>query len=176
MRLVLMMVLAAALTACATSGRWSQDVSEAHLTALENLQGDALRQEAERVLAGQPSVLAPGHYVLYAFAEAALSSSDPQLRERGMVALLTAALPPETEPGYRLQPRAGQAPLVLPATQPARGLPEAQYRLYREWIGDPARETQALYLLMRAALAQYPPAVAAWNAEERAGRFDRGRR
>jgi hypothetical protein len=173
---VVVLITAAALAACETSGQWSEDASQTHLAAVEGLSSEVLAREAERVLNGGESDYAPAAYVLYAFADQALASDNPRMRDRGMAALMLAAAPNEQSPGYELQPRAGQVPLVLPASKRSAGLPEAQYRLYQEWIDKAGRETEALLMLMEAALADYPPALAAWEAEERAGRFEEGGR
>ena len=165
------------LIGCETTGsRWPAEMSQTHLQALETLSFQELEQEAERVAGGGVSPYAPNAYVLYAYAIEALESGDSEQRSQGMDALVIAALEGEEAMSYQLRPRAGGTPVVEPATVRRGGLPEAQYRLYREWSDDPARETEALLVLMQAALANYPPALEAWDAEERAGRFDGGGR
>ena len=175
-RLLACLVGSIALLGCETTGStWSEEASARHIASLDALAFEALEREAGRVAAGGSSPYAPRPYVLYAYAIEALQSDDPDRRAQGMSALVIAALEGEETASYQLRPRAGGAPAVEPATVRRGGLPEAQYRLYQEWIDDPQRESEALLVLMQAALADYPPAVEAWEAEEQAGRFDGGR-
>jgi len=170
---ILLGAAAALLAGCATASGWSAEQSRLHLSALDALSYEALGREYDIVLRTDASAVAPPAYVVYAFAVSRLDSEEPGERERGLVALVTAAFQGTEVMATRLRPRAGDTPVVEPyRTVRPTGLPEAQYRLYQEWIDDPDRTNLALEALMYAALADYPPALEAWEREEQAGRFD----
>jgi len=163
----------ALVAACTTSDGWSAEQSSLYFSALAPLSYEDLGREYDMVMRTDTSAIAPPAYVVYAFAVSRMDSDDPGERERGLLALVTAAFQGTEVMATRLRPRAGDTPVVEPYRTVRRtGLPEAQYRLYQEWIDDPDRTNLALEALMYAALADYPPALEAWEREERAGRFD----